>query len=244
MTTVAVLGATSGIAQACLRQWAEQGCDLLLVARDAERLSQSSADLTARGAASVTTAAIDLGTADGVQQAITAVEDHGQVDVVLIAFGIMPEQAESDRSLTSAAAVLEVTGSLNVVALHLATLRLLEQGSGTVAVLGSVAGDRGRQSNYLYGAAKAMVATAAAGLQHRTAGTDVAVVLVKPGPTRSPMTDHLENSRGFASPDLVAADILAGIERRSPVVYTPGKWRLIMTVIRMVPRRIFHRTKL
>ena len=156
----------------------------------------------------------------------------------------MPEQAESDESLDAAHAVLDVTGTLNVLALHLLALHLLDQGSGTVAVLGSVAGDRGRRSNYLYGSAKAMVATAAEGLQHRTAGTGVSVVLVKPGPTRTAMTEHLDGARRMTSPDVVAELVVNGVERGTPVVYAPGRWWLIMTVVRMLPRRIFHRTNL
>jgi len=242
MTTVAVLGATSGIAQACLRQWAERGAELTLVARDADKLAASEADLKARGANAVRTAVFDLGTAEGVAAAIDDVFGSGPVDVVLIAFGVMPEQADADSSAAAAESVLNVTGTLNVLALHWATLRLIDQGSGTAAVLGSVAGDRGRKSRYLYGAAKAMVATAANGLQHRTAGTAVNVVLVKPGPTLTPMTADLPDANKMAKADTVAADILAGIDRGTPVIYTPGKWRLIMAIVRSLPRKVFERT--
>ena len=244
MTRVAVLGATSGIAQACLRLWAEQGADVVLVARDAERLDASASDLSVRGAGSVTTIGLDLGTAQGVAEAIERVYADGPLDVVLIAFGVMPEQAEADTTLAAAQAVLDVTGSLNTLALHWATLRMIDQGAGTVAVLGSVAGDRGRRTNYLYGAAKAMVATAAAGLQHRVAGTDVSVVLVKPGPTQTPMTEHLPNARTMASVTSVARSIVDGIDQRMPVVYAPPKWRVIMAVVRLLPRWLFHRTGL
>ena len=242
MTTVAVIGATSGIAQSCLRLWAERGADLVLIARDPGKLLVASADLTARGAASVTTAGIDLGDAAGVERAVECVAENGPVDVVLIAFGVMPAQAEADESPAAAHTLLDVTGTLNVLALHLSVLALLAQGHGTVAILGSVAGDRGRKSNYLYGSTKAMVATAAAGLQHRVAGTDVSVVLVKPGPTRTPMTEGLDGAKGMAKPEVVAAQVLAGIDRRAPVVYAPGKWRLIMAVVRSLPRRVFHKT--
>lgn len=244
MTTAAVLGATSGIAQACLRLWAEQGFDLILVGRDGERLDAGTADLRARGAGSVKTVELDLGSAEGVAQAVERVYDAGPIDLVFIAFGVMPEQTDADASPPAAQAVLDVTGSLNTLALHWSTLRMLDQGSGTVAVLGSVAGDRGRRTNYLYGAAKAMVATAAAGLQHRVADTDVSVVLVKPGPTQTPMTDHLTNARRMAGVTTVARCIVDGIERRKPVVYAPPKWRIIMTIVRLLPRRLFHRTGL
>ena len=242
MTTVAVLGATSGIAQACLRQWAERGADLRLVARDTAKLATSEADLLARGATSVRTSGFDLGTSAGVSAAVADVFADGPVDVVLIAFGVMPEQADADESEADAHAVLDITGTLNVLALHWTTLRLLEQNSGTAAILGSVAGDRGRKSRYLYGAAKAMVSTAANGMQHRTAGTPVNVVLVKPGPTLTPMTAELPGADKMAKADAVAADILTGIDRGTPVIYTPGKWRLIMLIVRSLPRRVFERT--
>ena len=245
MTTVAVLGATSGIAHAALRFWAAREADLRLVGRDADKLSRVEADLTARGATSVSSTILDLGSVEGVEAAVDAAFAPGPVDVVLIAFGTMPSQDEADADPQVAASLLTVNGTLNALAAHLATLRLIAQGGGSLAIIGSVAGDRGRQSNYLYGSAKAMVATAAAGLQHRVAGTDVSITLVKPGPTATPMTDHLRGGRmQLAKADTVAADIVRGIEHRRAVVYTPRKWALIMQIIRMLPRRLFERTKL
>lgn len=109
-----------------------------------------------------------------------------------------------------------------------------------MGVVGSVAGDRGRQSNYLYGAAKAMVAVGVAGLQHRLANNDVSITLIKPGPTATPMTDHLRGGTlRLAKAERVGADIVRGIDRRTPVLYTPTKWALIMAVIKRLPRRIF-----
>jgi short-subunit dehydrogenase len=245
MTTVAVLGATSGIAHAALRLWAARDADLRLVGRDADKLSRVEADLIARGATSVTSTILDLGSVEGVDAAVKAVFAPGPVDVVLIAFGTMPSQDEADADAQVAASLLTVNGTLNALAAHLATLQLIAQGGGSLALIGSVAGDRGRQSNYLYGSAKAMVATAAAGLQHRVAGTDVSITLVKPGPTATPMTDHLRGGRmQLAKADTVAADIVRGVEHRRPVVYTPRKWALIMQIIRMLPRRVFERTEL
>lgn len=187
----------------------------------------------------------DLGTSSGVASAVGAIFDPGPVDVVLIAFGTMPSQAEADSNPEVAASLLEINGPLNVLAAHVVALRLLAQGHGSLAVIGSVAGDRGRKSNFLYGSSKAMVATAAAGLQHRTAGTDVTVTLVKPGPTATPMTDHLRGGRmQLAKADTVAGDIVRGIDRGRPVVYTPRKWALIMQIIRLIPRKIFERSNL
>ncbi|WP_300676916.1 SDR family NAD(P)-dependent oxidoreductase [Nocardioides sp.] len=252
MTTIAVLGATSGIAQACLRQWtaqtgqARQPLALRLVARDAQRLERTGADLSARGAAvTVTPISADLSDATSVSAAVDAIFADGPVDIVMIAFGTMPSQAEADASAQVGADLLHVNGTLALLAAHLVALRLEGQGHGALAVLGSVAGDRGRQSNYLYGAAKAMVATGVAGLQHRLASSPVTVTLVKPGPTATPMTDHLRGGKlALADVDAVAAEIVAGVEAGRPVVYAPRRWRLIMAIIRAVPRRIFERTSL
>ena len=113
---------------------------------------------------------------------------------------------------------------------------------GTLAIIGSVAGDRGRKSNYIYGAAKGLVARYAQGLQHRLANTNVKVVLIKPGPTDTPMT-ALQKQEGMklAKVDDVAAMIVNGIARGKPVIYAPGKWALIMMVVRHIPSAVFNR---
>jgi len=116
------------------------------------------------------------------------------------------------------------------------------QGCGHIAVIGSVAGDRGRKSNYAYGAAKGLVETYLQGMQHRFARRSIKITLVKPGPTQTPMTAHLQSAGVKLAPvEKVAADIVAGIESGKPVVYTPAKWALIMAVIRNLPRFIFNR---
>lgn len=255
MRTIAVLGATSGIAQACLREWvathdigagAQGELELRLVGRDPERLARVADDLRARsGGVTVTTAVHDLSASGEVADAVGAVFAPGPVDVVLVAFGTMPSQADADADASVAAELLTLNGTLALLAAHLVALRLIEQRRGSLAVIGSVAGDRGRRSNYLYGAAKAMVAAGVSGLQHRVAGSGVRITLVKPGPTATPMTDHLRGGRlSLARVETVAADIVAAVDAGRPVVYTPRRWRLIMTVVRLLPRRVFERTSL
>ncbi|MFL6090659.1 MAG: SDR family NAD(P)-dependent oxidoreductase [Aeromicrobium sp.] len=244
MTTIAVLGATSAIAHGALRDWAATGVEFRLVARDPEKLGRVATDLSTRGA-TVRSIVRDLGDAAGVEAAVDEAFAGGAVDVVLVAFGTMPSQAEADADPAVAASLLTTNGTLCLLAAHLVTLRLLDQGHGHLGVIGSVAGDRGRQSNYLYGAAKAMVATGVAGLQHRVAGTAVRVTMVKPGPTATPMTDHLRGgSLQLATVETVARDLVRAVDAGKPVVYTPRKWALIMTIIRLLPRRLFERTKL
>ena len=118
-------------------------------------------------------------------------------------------------------------------------------GKGTIAVMGSVAGDRGRQSNYVYGAAKGLVTRYAQGLQHRFAGTAVRVVLVKPGPTDTPMTAHLKaQGMKMASVETVAEGIVAAIDAGKPLAYVPGKWALIMMIIRHLPNFVFNKMRI
>lgn len=250
MTTIAVLGGTSGIARACLRTWIDAappgGVSFRLVGRSTDKLARVALDLGVRaGEGAVLTAEHDLSDAAGVAAAVEWIFAEGDVDVVLVAFGTMPSQEEADADAAVAGDLLSVNGAMTLLAAHLVTLRLLAQPAGALAVIGSVAGDRGRQSNYLYGAAKAMVATGVAGLQHRAAGTSVRITLVKPGPTLTPMTDHLRGGRlSLAKVETVAGDIVRAVDAGRPVVYTPRRWRLIMTVIRLLPRRVFERTGL
>lgn len=245
MTTVAALGATSGIAVACEREWARDGADLRLVGRDPAKLDRLAADLAARTTGAVTTVVADLGTPDGVRAALDEVFAVGPVDVLLVAFGAMPAQEVADADPAAAYLLLHLNGTMALLAAHDAVLRMIGAGRGRVVVLGSVAGDRGRKSNYLYGAAKAMVATGVAGLQHRTAGTEVGVTLVKPGPTATAMTEHLrDGGMRLAKAETVARDIVRAVDAGRPVVYTPRLWQLIMTVIRLLPRRVFERTDL
>lgn len=245
MTTVAVLGATSGIAVACQRQWARDGADFRLVARDDARLSRAGADLEARTTGSVATEVCDLGTPQGLRAALDFAFAEGAVDVLLVAFGTMPSQEEADADPATALELLHLNGTMAMLASHGAALRMIDAGSGSLVVLGSVAGDRGRKSNYLYGAAKAMVAAGVGGLQHRTAGTGVRITLVKPGPTATAMTDHLRGGpMRLAKVETVARDIVRGVSVGRPVVYTPRLWRVVMTVVRLLPRRVFERTNL
>ena len=123
--------------------------------------------------------------------------------------------------------------------------RWQEANHGTIALIGSVAGDRGRKSNYVYGAAKGLVTRYAQGLQHRFAGSGVKVVLIKPGPTDTPMTAHLKGKGAkFAPVEGVAKQIVEGVEAGKQVIYAPGKWWLIMMVIRHLPNFVFNRLEI
>jgi short-subunit dehydrogenase len=165
---------------------------------------------------------------------------QGKIDIVLIAHGNLPVQSDCERDLLKSQQSLEINGVSPVLFAEAFAAQLQKAGRGTLAMIGSVAGDRGRKTNYVYGAAKGLIDRYAQGLQHRFAGTPVKIVLIKPGPTATPMTAHLP-PRGLASPEAVAQAIVAAIDKGSPVVYAPARWALIMMVIRHLPRFIFNR---
>ena len=164
------------------------------------------------------------------------------VDIVLIAHGSLPEQVDCQNNLSACREALEINGVSPVLYAEAFAKHMSRADHGTIALIGSVAGDRGRKSNYIYGSAKGMVTRCAQGLQHRFAGTGVKVVLIKPGPTDTPMTAHLKvQGAKLASVEEVARRIVEAIAAGKQVVYAPGKWWLIMMVIRHLPSFIFNK---
>ena len=243
--TLLVVGATSAIAHAVARRYAAEGAALFLAGRDAAKLAAAADDLRVRGASRVETAhfeADDLAGQVALVAAVQAAFPH--LDAALIAYGTLPDQAavESDADAVVAAFT---TNATSVIAL-LARLGevMAAQGAGTLAVITSVAGDRGRPSNYVYGAAKGAVALFAQGLRARLAKKGVRVVTIKPGFVDTPMTAHLPKNPLFASPEAVAEKIHRAMTRGTPVVYAPGFWRPIMAGIRAIPERVFKRMSL
>jgi len=238
---IVIIGATSSIAEHCARLWVARGpVALTLVGRDRARIERVAADLRVRGAqASVEVETVDFEDA----RAIAALAARlGTPDLVLVAHGSLPEQAACQQDLAACASALAVNGVSPVLFAEAFAAGFAAAGRGTLVLIGSVAGDRGRRSNYVYGAAKGLVTRYAQGLQHRFAGTAVKVVLVKPGPTDTPMTAHLKQGGArMASPEEVALLIVDGAERGTPLVYAPKKWALIMMVIRHLPSFVFNK---
>lgn len=241
---IVIIGATSGIAGQCARRWAQQGvARMTLVARDGHRLSAVKDDLMVRNPAlAITCLDGDFLQADAIQQLTDRIVLAAPADIVLIAHGTLPDQADCQQNLTTAADAITINALSPVLFAEAFVSHMEKAGHGTVAIIGSVAGDRGRKSNYVYGAAKGLVTRYAQGLQHRLAGSQVRVVLVKPGPTDTAMTAHLKQQGArLASAADVADAIIDGINRGKPVVYAPAKWALIMMIIRHLPRFVFNR---
>lgn len=242
MKNIVIIGATSSIALSCSRIWAVQGASFFLVGRTAEKLSQVADDLVARGA-TVQTHVLDLNNFN--QQAAMLDACYtvlGKIDIALIAHGTLPDQkaCEQDAQL----AVQEFTNNgLNVIALLTDLANRMEaQKSGCIAVISSVAGDRGRPSNYLYGAAKGAVTDFCSGLRARLFKSGVHVLTIKPGFVDTPMTQGLPLSGLLlVTPDKVAQDIVHAVEKRRDTLYTPWFWRLIMLIIIHIPGPIFKR---
>jgi decaprenylphospho-beta-D-erythro-pentofuranosid-2-ulose 2-reductase len=245
---IVIYGATSRIAHECARLWVRNGHSVVLLGRDAERLAEVARDLQAlaREAGKVSTGVLDLTDEPGTRRRLSELDAaSGGIDVALIAHGSLPDQAAAQADPTQLREAIEVN-ALSTAQLCEGFAAVMEpRRRGTLAVVGSVAGDRGRQSNYIYGASKGFVERYCQGLRNRLYAAGVQVVLVKPGPTDTPMTRGMAAKPArLADPALVAKDIVHGIARGRPVVYTPAIWRWIMTIIRWIPERVFVRLKL
>ena len=243
--SILIIGATSGIAEAVGRRYAEQGARLFLVARNDKKLQAISTDLAARGAKDVKTFVLDANDSDRVPQMLDAAwKTFGTIDVALVAHGTLPDQLRTETDIAYAIAQFRTNAESVIACLAGLAQRFEPQGKGVIAVIGSVAGDRGRASNYLYGAAKAAIDTYASGLRARLFKSGTHVLTIKPGFVATSMTVDLDlPERLTATPERVARDIQRAISKRRDVVYTPWFWNLIMLIIRWIPAVIFKRMK-
>jgi decaprenylphospho-beta-D-erythro-pentofuranosid-2-ulose 2-reductase len=242
---ILVLGATSGIAQATCRIWATQGASLFLVARNQAKLDAVAADLRTRGATYVGTAVADLDDTDNHSELLAhAVNSLTGMDVAYLAHGILGDQAEAEQDFNAAAQILYTNLMAPVSLLTWLANFCVQRHAGTLAVISSVAGDRGRKSNYLYGSSKAGLSAFLAGLRNRVDREGVNVLTIKPGPTRTAMTAAMPKAEKFADVDSVAESIVSAIDKRRDVLYVPFQWQPIMFVIRNIPERIFKKLNL
>ena len=241
---VVIVGASSAIAMHTARIWAQRGStDFILIGRDLDRLNRVALDLKSRGLGNETQAMVISFTDPlAIQHAARDISTAGAIDIVLIAHGSLGDQQRAQSDIEYCRDEL-LTNGVSAVMFAEAFAGVMEPvGRGALAVIGSVAGDRGRKSNYVYGAAKGLVTRYMQGLQHRFAGTELKIVLIKPGPTETPMTAALvAGGAKMASVEEVAKGIAAAIERGQPEAYVPGKWWLIMMIIRHLPRLVFNK---
>jgi short-subunit dehydrogenase len=215
--------------------------DIVLIGRDLVRVSRVAADLRVRSPhSSVTAHEVNFFDPVSITALAQKLAAEKAIDIVLIAHGNLPDQKECEQDVTQAREALEINGVSPVLFAEVFAQQMEQVGRGTIAVIGSVAGDRGRKTNYVYGAAKGMVERYVQGMQHRFANSKITIVLIKPGPTATPMTAHLPQ-RGMASAEAVASRIIAAIDAGTPMAYVPAKWAIIMMVIRHLPRTIFNK---
>ncbi len=245
MKNVLIIGATSAIAEACARLWANKGYRLYLVARNEERLQYLANDLLVRGAKTVHTQLIDLNQLDShVMILHDVIKEFNTIDMTLISHGTLGDQTACEQNFYLAHQELN-TNAISVISLLTCLANQFEQQKkGTIAVISSVAGDKGRQSNYVYGTAKAAISTFLQGLRQRLDKSGVHVLTVKPGFVDSPMTKSFKKNRLWVKPKTVAYCIDKAIRKNKDVVYIPGFWFIIMTVIRLIPEKIFKRLSL
>jgi short-subunit dehydrogenase len=242
---VLIVGATSAIATETARLYAAYGARLFLTGRDGDRLEGVAADLRVRGAAVVETAVLDVtDRRRGAEVMDSAWAAFGGLDVALLAHGVLPDQARCQASAADAVAALDINFTSTVALLTPLANRFEAARTGCIAVITSVAGDRGRQSNYLYGAAKGGLDRFLEGLRNRLFRSGVAVVTLKPGFVDTPMTAGIRQGPLFVSARRAGRAVHRAIERRRDVAYIPWFWRPIMAVIRALPEPVFKRLRL
>jgi len=237
MQRVVIFGATSGIAEATAREFAKEGASFVLVGRNAETLGDIGADLKVRGAASAEILETELSDVDALPKLCADVSEKlGGIDVAIIAHGVLPDQEACEASADALLDVLKVNTLSPAVLMNELAQLMLAQGSGTIVVLSSVAGDRGRPSNYIYGASKALLSVLGEGMALKLAERGVKVLVVKPGFVDTKMTAAFKKGALWASAGQVGAGIAKAVKAgKSGVLYTPRWWELIMLIIKLAP---------
>ena len=245
MKNILIIGATSSIAKHTARLYAKQNCSLYLIARDKEQLETIAADLKIKGAKAVNYDLFEANITTSYELLLNkAFESLGFIDLILIAHGTLPNQKHCQDN------TIELTNALTVNAISVVVLlthianRLEKQQHGTIAVITSVAGIRGRQSNYIYGAAKGMISLFLQGLRNRLFKSNVNIIDIKPGLIDTPMTNSFKKGLLWSKPEKVANCIYKAVKKNKHTIYAPCYWKYIMIVIKLIPESLFKRLSL
>lgn len=244
VSRVLVLGSTSAIGEQLVRLFAVDGTALYLTGRNTDHLERIASDLLVRGATHVAIErmnVVEVSVLGGIVD--RAVQALGGLDTIVLAVGLLPDQKRANEDADLLRETLEVNTISAMVVLNEAAAYFEQQGHGQLVAIGSVAGDRGRATNYAYGAAKGALEIFMSGLRQRLHKRGVQVLLVKPGFVDTPMTADFPKGPLWASPQRVAEDIIRAMEKGRSVIYTPWFWRWIMLVIRHIPERLFVRLR-
>ncbi len=247
---ILIFGATSAIAGAVARRYASAGNRFVLVARNEAKLAALCQRLTDSGADSAEPMLADLAvlTDPGkpakhdelIDQAFTQLRN---IDLVLICHGALPDQESCGTDFEAALEALDSNGLSAIALLTALAPKMMARGRGTIAVITSVAGDRGRRSNYVYGSAKALVSAWLQGMRGQLHEAGVHLIDIRPGLVDSPMTAHLPKGPLFTTPDRVATSIVKAVTRKRHTIYTPAWWRPILWIVKLIPNTIFKRLK-
>lgn len=238
---VLILGATSGIARALIHEFARRGFDLVLAGRDEDELRRMAVDANLRYGAQTEVLAFDALDYDSHPGFWKQCTRERAVDGVIVCFGVLMPSEEAERDWSKCRLLLETNYNACVSILNLVAADFEMRKRGFIAVLSSVAGDRGRPSTYLYGSAKSGLSAYAEGLRGRLFKSGVSVTTIKPGPVDTGMTWGVDRLPLLVPPEKVASDIYRGLRRKADVVYSPAPWRIIMAVLRLVPAWIWKR---
>lgn len=244
MSSIVLFASTSGIAQAVAEEFLKRKESILLIARNQEQLELQARDLEVKYGVSVPTLQWDLKDSETHEEKAHQLFEQYAVKGLFMAAGWMPPQEECEQDPTKTIQTIHcnfaaVSAILNLFAEHFA-----QKGTGFISCISSVAGDRGRGSNYIYGASKAGLTAYLEGMRNRFHKQGILIQTVKPGPVKTAMTAHLKDSALMAEPHDVACDIVRAIEARKDIVYTPFFWKYIMTAIKCVPDPLFKRMSL
>lgn len=246
MKNIVIIGATSAIAEQIARDFASKNARLFLLARNQKKLDAIKDDLLIRGAKTVNTMPFDASDHSNHEACVEAAFDElHQVDSVICAHGTLPDQTACEIDAKKALNAININGvSFISLLTHIAN-KMESQKSGNITVITSVAGDRGRQSNYVYGSAKSLVSTYLQGLAQRLFKSGIHVLDIKPGFVDTPMTaDFDKGGPLWSKPDTVGKAIVKKIEKRRNFSYLPWFWFGIMSIIKTIPRFVFNRLKL
>ena len=245
MKKVLIVGATSAIAESCARVWAQRGDALFLVGRNRPRLEAIAADLTVRGGRPVSSYALDLNDLASLPAMLAAAElALGGLDTVLIAHGTLSDQAQCQESVDLLVREFQTNAVSAIAIMTLVANRFEARGSGSIGVISSVAGERGRQSNYVYGSAKAAVTCFASGMRQRLAKAGVQVITIKPGLVATPMTAAFKKGPLWATASDIAPVICKALDDNGRDLFVPWFWWGIMAIIKAIPETVFRKLKL
>jgi short-subunit dehydrogenase len=244
MIRILLIGGTSAIGEQVARKLSAAQGGLFMTARDIGRLDVIASDQMVRGAERVVVEQLDITDTMKLASLVSrAAESLGGLDAVIVAAGLLPDPDEVNQDSQRLRETIEINATSAMVFLNEAAAFFEQQGHGEIVAIGSVAGDRGRATNYAYGAAKGALEIFLSGLRQRLSKRGVKVLLVKPGFVDTPMTAAFKKGLLWASPERVAKDIVRAMEKGKSVIYTPWWWRWIMLVIRLIPEPIFVRLR-